>query len=84
MGSTERRLGVYLLSFTQAVTILFHVLIHGGSHDPSLKPFLCRSSSLARCCCITADERNFNAQTPSIDRTLHLAVMSLLFSWELR
>ena len=29
-GSTERRLGVYLLSCPQAVTLLFHCLIHGG------------------------------------------------------
>ena len=29
-GSTERRLGVYLLSCPQAVTRLFHGLIHGG------------------------------------------------------
>ena len=30
MGSTERRLGVYLRSFPQAVTLLFHGLIHGS------------------------------------------------------
>ena len=40
MGSTERRLGVYLLSSSQAVTLLLHGLFHGGSHDTSRKPFL--------------------------------------------
>ena len=30
-GSNERRLGVYLLSFSQAVTLLLHGLIHGSS-----------------------------------------------------
>ena len=29
---------------SQAVTLLFHVLIHGSLHDTSLKPFLCRVS----------------------------------------
>ena len=36
-GSTERRLGVYLLSCPQAVTLLFHGLIHGSFMIPSPK-----------------------------------------------
>ena len=40
-GSTERRLGVYLLNCFHK---LLHGLIHGCSHDTSLKPFLCRVS----------------------------------------
>ena len=77
MGSTERRLGVYLLRFSQAVTLLFHGLIHGSFTILPPNRFPPPLSTVAER--FRSQVRNSFVQTPTISWTLRLAVLSPSF-----
>ena len=83
MGSTERRLGVYLRSFPQAVTLLFHGLIHGSfmilSPQTGFRPPIFSCFAAVR---FPQSRETTFVQTPTISWTSRLAVPPPSFpSW---